>query len=355
MQRHAKMEFNEGMEELVDITNRPSKKEPQASRSPIVLKVTIGSWLPLLFCLVFILTLEKSGTRPPWNTPRVTMEEAKGISHHSEVGTNHENKSSNPISQVGNSGSSSSGWQQNVVYGHVHIAKTAGTSLNGELAMKYERVCGHKGYSFDAWNANIRNAGRLEYNATDVYGKLYHTYNRGRVPFQIMKEIGFQDCDYVSLEESWYEWRTIFHNFPIPLELHVPCRDPINLLLSGCNNNEIEFDCNITGAMIPQMVSKCLVHPHRFSMTLAQQFPVKCFNSSHLTQYIEYMSNRLQPKRIPGKYIPRPSNRHRNKDAECLLKDDALQQQVLAYLMQLPYYQFCSQCIGSKNDLLLQE
>ena len=37
-----------------------------------------------------------------------------------------------------------------ILYGHVHVAKTGGTSLNGILANTFERVCGHKGYSYDA-------------------------------------------------------------------------------------------------------------------------------------------------------------------------------------------------------------
>ncbi len=31
------------------------------------------------------------------------------------------------------------------IIGHVHMATTAGTEINGELAAHYERVCGHKG------------------------------------------------------------------------------------------------------------------------------------------------------------------------------------------------------------------
>ena len=31
------------------------------------------------------------------------------------------------------------------IIGHLHVAKTAGTEINGELAAHYERVCGHKG------------------------------------------------------------------------------------------------------------------------------------------------------------------------------------------------------------------
>ena len=31
------------------------------------------------------------------------------------------------------------------IIGHLHMAKTAGTEINGELAAHYERVCGNKG------------------------------------------------------------------------------------------------------------------------------------------------------------------------------------------------------------------
>ena len=49
------------------------------------------------------------------------------------------------------------GWvRPDVVYGHVHMAKTAGTEINGELAMHFERVCGNKGYSYDAVNSQAQ-------------------------------------------------------------------------------------------------------------------------------------------------------------------------------------------------------
>ena len=35
--------------------------------------------------------------------------------------------------------------KNDIIYGHVHVAKTGGTSLNGMLANKFERVCGNKG------------------------------------------------------------------------------------------------------------------------------------------------------------------------------------------------------------------
>ncbi len=40
---------------------------------------------------------------------------------------------------------SSSYTRYDKIIGHLHMAKTAGTEINGELAAHYERVCGHKG------------------------------------------------------------------------------------------------------------------------------------------------------------------------------------------------------------------
>ena len=37
------------------------------------------------------------------------------------------------------------GPHSSILYGHVHIAKTGGTSLNGIMANTFERVCGHNG------------------------------------------------------------------------------------------------------------------------------------------------------------------------------------------------------------------
>ena len=45
---------------------------------------------------------------------------------------------------------------QTLLYVHIHMAKTAGSFVNGALALKYERVCGKKGYSYDAYQANLR-------------------------------------------------------------------------------------------------------------------------------------------------------------------------------------------------------
>ena len=77
----------------------------------------------------------------------------------------------------------------NIIYGHLHIPKTGGTTLNGLMAAKYERVCGNKGYSHDAYQANIRafEEGKERSTGKGSSGNAWN-YNS--------KNLGFEDCDY---------------------------------------------------------------------------------------------------------------------------------------------------------------
>lgn len=124
--------------------------------------------------------------------------------------------------------------RNNVIYGHVHMAKTGGSSINGMLALQYERVCGNKGYSFNAYQANNKNT-------------------RGETNQKYMVDWGFEDCDYISVETGYSVWRNwgsfwipmteYFHSLNMTMELHVPCRDPLEHLMSMCNMKRRSFDC----------------------------------------------------------------------------------------------------------------
>ena len=80
---------------------------------------------------------------------------------------------------------------------------------------------------------------------------------------------------------------------------------------------------------------------------------MKCFNPIPIENYLEFMSKKLQPKRMPRSYVHRDTNKPRKKDMECLLKDEILQAQVEKYLIQnYPLFRFCHECMGSPDDLL---
>lgn len=141
-----------------------------------------------------------------------------------------------------------------VVFGHMHIPKTGGTTLNGNLSVLFERVCGHRGYSYDAHQANMRFLENVEVNApqNDSIAKAFKGFSRVRVPLKVREEIGFEDCDWISnaltrtAENPHSDWRFWgrFESWDLPIELHVPCRDPVDHLLSQCNHRGVKFVCS---------------------------------------------------------------------------------------------------------------
>ena len=248
------------------------------------------------------------------------------------------------------------------------MAKTAGTSLNGIFANRFERVCGHKGYSYDAYAANEKAKLKAHQdNTTSV--SLYNNVRADRVDHNLIKEIGFEDCDYISEEESSNFYidnfaDQKFHN--LTMELHVPCREPIDHLMSQCNfkqgfgrNSDIRCDSSRQqdDKLLYKDIKSCVFQQQRFTRNLVDYFGfnnVKCYDfKKQFTTYTDYMSTRLQPRKLVSQpYIPRETNKPRNKTRECLWSNEDLKEKAKAYLIQTwSYYEFCNTCIGSENDI----
>lgn len=255
------------------------------------------------------------------------------------------------------------GHQENVIYGHIHIAKTAGTTVNGELAMHYERVCGNKGYSYDAFTTNERfktlgHGKNIKYGG-DMFHQLSPNHNRGKVLPAFMDEIGYHDCDWIAVEREWQFWNETFYDWTIPLHLIVPCRDPIDHLMSQCNffhqPKKWSFHCNKTGdAMIKQVHSCFRFLGKRFNYALKNQFPMKCYDFKRTNDYMNWIGERLQRKRIETEYVKRSTNRARNRENECIWKEPEVRQMITDYMTKsVGYYRFCNECIGSENDILV--
>mmetsp|Transcript_42499 Transcript_42499/g.100861 ORF Transcript_42499/g.100861 Transcript_42499/m.100861 type:complete len:353 (+) Transcript_42499:398-1456(+) len=245
------------------------------------------------------------------------------------------------------------------IFGHLHMSKTGGTTLNGNLSLHYERICGHKGYSYDAIKANCRYQRyanqKYEYSDGSGISILNPGYNRGRVPNKDILEIGFENCDYVSMETDWRFWPANFGNWPLPLELHVPCRNPVDHVLSMCNAYGVDLKCG--KSLIPQ-VHDCLRHLNRFHMDLTNKtrfsnIDVYCYDYAvQFSDYISYLSERLQPRRFHSSHVHKPTNKPRQKVSECVLKHPELENVLRSYLVaNVDYWKFCDLCIGSPNDL----
>lgn len=242
------------------------------------------------------------------------------------------------------------------IYGHIHMAKTGGTSLNGIFANKFERVCGHKGYSYDAYHDNELAA------VSESKGLEIHPDGRSRVFKSEMNDIGFDDCDYVSneVQASWWIKKFAdarFHN--IQMELHVPCRDPIDHLMSQCNHmGKTELSCDAkTDNEFFQSIEACFVAvKERYTARLENHFDIKCFDfKQSFTTYVEYMKGFLEERRMePDRYVQRETNSPRDKESECIWQKPDLMEKATNYLLEhVPYYKFCNECMGTENELML--
>lgn len=253
------------------------------------------------------------------------------------------------------------------IYGHVHLAKTAGSEINGELAARYERVCGHKGYSYDAYQLNKRvakwkkqhpNELYTDYSLQDMTTKMVKGYNRGRIPADVQREIGYEDCDYVSAEVSFPFWKRIVDDLPkhphFDLELHVPCRSPVDWLMSMCNHQKKQYNCK--HSVVEEAVEECLMEMNRFEQKpLRSNTKLKCFNPIPIDPYLEYMGSILQPRRFVNEYLHKDTNTKRNKTEECIHSNSTLKAKVEDYLVKnVAVFKFCHECMGTKNDLLAE-
>jgi hypothetical protein len=275
------------------------------------------------------------------------------------------------------------------------------------MAATYDNVCGNKGYSYDAYQFNIRgiknNVTKPGYNIDSISiaiaaskgnngthkGVRGTHFDRGRVGKIIMNEIGYENCDYISHETKWTFWPNLMNelnninnnqnnnnnNNNITLELHVPCREPLQHLMSMASHFHKKYICdeNETKITIEKAIHKVYMNhlgDMRFSNKLLNtnanenananannNIELKCFNPFPLENYINYMSDKLQHRRfyIP-KYVKRDTNAKHSKSSECIWDStsEEYKQKVIQLLINKhPYMKFCYDCIGSNNELQL--
>ena len=248
---------------------------------------------------------------------------------------------------------------RNITYGHIHMAKTGGTTINLMMAGRFERVCGHKGYSYDRYQAN---ALATRHHATSPRAfpsaGFPKGFSRARYPFGMMEEIGWEDCDYISNEVKASWWIKTFAKWHTPVELHLPCRDPIDHLLSSVNSIQSSFNCSASSLWDEiQRITFYWGDSTRWDNKLLEvpNFHVKCVEfKSQFTGYMERMSTMLQTRlKVVEKFYQLETNQPRNKEKECLLTDLRVQQIVRKLMVErLPYHQFCNKCLNSSDNVM---
>ena len=244
---------------------------------------------------------------------------------------------------------------KNTIYGHVHVAKSGGTSLVYQLAVAYNKVCSNKS------------------NSKDIVMKNLDKYDSPNWSRQFKKVL--DQCDYISAEYQIDFW--LDTQWSKPLELHVPCKDPIELLMSNCYfpaKRHVGFDCSpehVTEEALGHQIDECLKGGKRlrfekglYETASSHNITLKCFNyKKEFTDYIEYMDERLEhnPSKEGlvgfknGKLVdyPKPSSHTlRNISSECIWKDWDLKERVKGYLLEhYFYFRYCAECLNSSDDL----
>ena len=155
---------------------------------------------------------------------------------------------------------------------------------------------------------------------------------------------------------QWEGWSLRFSDWPFPVELHVPCRDPVDHFMSMCNLiNEGKFTCPRDESKLRDEMKACGVNNGRFDLSMAEQFSTKCFNALEHEAYIDLMRSKLRERRWKVKY-PLEKRSRRLKERECIWEEanaDVLERVSQILHEENHLVKFCDRCMGTNDDLLL--
>ena len=231
----------------------------------------------------------------------------------------------------------------------MHIAKTAGSTLNRNFSLFFENICGHKGYSYDA--LAVYNREMNDKPLQDLYSRTQGGYNRIRVPYQIMDEIGYESCQWISNEIAWNWWQR-FETWYTPVELHIPCRAPLDHLMSIVNYVNKAFRCDDTWREQVDWILTNMPGKDRFSMKLLQipNVYVKCIRYEDLIngQYFNSMVSKLSQRSLTRTIAKYRTNKDRHQENECIWKNSTLGTEIHNYMItQYDYYEWCATCLAA--------
>jgi len=234
-----------------------------------------------------------------------------------------------------------------VIFFHVHIMKTAGSSLNRYLARRYHAVCGHKGYSHD----QPFHIGKPRMDEPGGFGP-------DRVRFIDMEERGWHNCRLISHEtDSGYTIRILkeLKKEGFKVRTLVPCRDPVSHCISKLshvhfnlaqilNNNAL---CSVINTACSQIQS------NRFSEEILSVADESSFfwytNFSHVDDLISDY--------VPGRFFQLPEA-DRKFEMNKPFADDVVSDVIKkcgrtmhSFFMKKPYYQQCSRRIAQVDRI----
>ena len=242
------------------------------------------------------------------------------------------------------------------VFFHVHLAKTAGSSLNRVIARRYYGVCGHKGYSFSqTLNGTVR------WTLGDA------GYNLDRVHPQWMSDWGYHNCALISHEIahsalSKIAQKDFFED--VSKTLIIPCRDPIDHLLSQCNHKGRNFTAIASNATNCAVVfNSCRLFWDRYDNAMLDNFDsIVLFKYDEFDELLRRLDGSLPRRAVPlktdGYYRTNKDRERVNEHTSENCSWEALKEG-LTHLWS--YYTLCDKYLGKwkyaelkREDILLK-
>jgi hypothetical protein len=233
---------------------------------------------------------------------------------------------------------------------HIHIAKTAGSTMNKRLARRYYGVCGNK------YTSCIE---PLEHTSDDRAPEFGDSLHKDW-SFDSMTKKGFHDCTLVSHERNWDVWvKQVlpdhkFHANATKVML-LPCRDPLEHFFSQCNYNQhnaTKIFANVTSC--EEGINKCgLVARNRFDIKMIQSWDkVVLFKHSAFDSVFSLLDNHIPLRKflLESKFDP-STNAERKPENEKLSKICSKEKLVEALRKKWGYYNFCDKLRGGLTVL----
>jgi hypothetical protein len=245
---------------------------------------------------------------------------------------------------------SSSGKDTPEIFFHVHLAKTAGSTVNRVVARRYYGVCGHKGYSF---SQNLEDTVR---NTTDA---TFKGYGLDRVHPTRMQSWGLHNCVFISHEIAVPAFTrmvqlTVFLN--VTKTGIIPCREPLDHLLSQCNHKGVNLTkLSSNNSTCAEIVSRCSVAWNRYDDSLLDVFDrVILFKYDDFDALLARL-DRTVPRRVIAledkKYFR--TNRPRNTQNEEFGMSCSISTLREHLMRKWSYYRLCDNFLGEASYIEL--
>lgn len=236
---------------------------------------------------------------------------------------------------------------------HAHIAKTAGSTLNRFAARRYHATCGMKGMSFEQ-------PFEYDFSKKMVFQEIHGTSDRMR----LMQEWGLHNCGLISIEQPHFSWAEITNSEAFEAQktaVMIPCRDPIDHILSQCNFRNLSFTSIIEGKggaeACANAMPQCQVAWVRYDHSMLATFDkVVLFKYDDFPGVERYLDDALPKRRLPlregedGEFgFIRTANRERDPEHERFTESCTEDMLRNALLKHWSYYRLCDTFLGDST------